>query len=95
MPSPHPIKWTVPKAFIVLKPGYKPSPELARDVFEFARKNMAPYKRPRIIEFVDQLPKTISGKIRRVQLRRIEKERRERGEKGEHEFFEEEFFPKK
>ena len=95
VPSPHPIKWTVPKAFIVLKPGYKPSPELARDVFEFARKNMAPYKRPRIIEFVDQLPKTISGKIRRVQLRRIEKERRERGEKGEHEFFEEEFFPKK
>ncbi|MCE4600942.1 MAG: AMP-binding protein [Desulfurococcales archaeon] len=95
VPSPHPIKWTVPKAFIVLKPGYKPSPELARDVFEFARKNMAPYKRPRIIEFVDQLPKTISGKIRRVQLRRIEKERREQGEKGEHEFFEEEFFPKK
>ncbi len=95
VPSPHPIKWTVPKAFIILKPGYKPSPELARDIFEFARKNMAPYKRPRIIEFVDQLPKTISGKIRRVELRRVEKERREKGERAPNEYFEEDFFPKK
>ncbi len=95
VPSPHPIKWTVPKAFIVLKPGYKPSPELARDIFEYARKNMAPYKRPRIIEFVEQLPKTISGKIRRVQLRALEKERREKGVRGENEYFEEDFFPKK
>lgn len=94
IPSPHPIKWTVPKAFIILKPGYKPTPDLAKDIFQFARQNMAPYKRPRIIEFVEQLPKTISGKIRRVQLRRIEKERRDKGEKGENEYFEEEFFPK-
>lgn len=94
VPSPHPIKWTVPKAFILLKPGYKPSPELAKDIFEFARRNMAPYKRPRIIEFVDELPKTISGKIRRVELRRIEKERREKKQKGEYEYFEEEFFSK-
>ncbi len=94
VPSPHPIKWTVPKAFIVLKPGYKPTPELAKDIFQYARTHMAPYKRPRIIEFVDQLPKTISGKIRRVQLRQIEKERRERGERGENEYFEEDFFPK-
>lgn len=94
VPSPHPIKWTVPKAFILLKPGYKPSPELAKDIFEFARRNMAPYKRPRIIEFVDELPKTISGKIRRVELRRIEKERREKNQRGEYEYFEEDFFSK-
>ncbi|MCE4609159.1 MAG: AMP-binding protein [Desulfurococcales archaeon] len=94
VPSPHPIKWTVPKAFILLKPGFKPSPELAKDIFEFARSNMAPYKRPRIIEFVDELPKTISGKIRRVELRRIEKERREKNQRGENEYFEEDFFPK-
>ena len=93
VPSPHPIKWTVPKAYILLKPGYKPSPELARDIFEFARKNMAPYKRPRIIQFVDELPKTISGKIRRVQLRRREMERRP-GERMENEYFEEDFFKK-
>jgi acetyl-CoA synthetase len=95
VPSPHPIKWTVPKAFIVLRPGYKPSPELAKDIFEFVRKSMAPYKRPRIIEFVDELPKTISGKIRRVELRRIERERRARGERAPNEYFEEDFFPKK
>ncbi len=94
VPSPHPIKWTVPKAFILLKPGYKPTPELAKDIFEYARKNMAPYKRPRIIEFVNELPKTISGKIRRVELRRIERERRERNIRGENEYFEEDFFPK-
>ena len=94
VPSPHPIKWTVPKAFILLKPGYKPSPQLAKDIFEFARRNMAPYKRPRIIEFVDELPKTISGKIRRVELRRIEKERREKNQRGEYEYFEEDFFSK-
>jgi len=95
VPSPHPIKWTVPKAFIKLKPGREPSPELARDIFEYSRSSMAPYKRPRIIEFVEELPKTISGKIRRVQLRRLERERREAGVRGEHEYFEEDFFPKK
>lgn len=91
VPSPHPIKWTVPKAFIKLKPGYKPTPELAKQIFTWAKQNMAPYKRPRIIEFVDELPKTISGKIRRVELRALERTRRQKGEKGPHEYFEEDF----
>ncbi|MCE4606464.1 MAG: AMP-binding protein [Desulfurococcales archaeon] len=91
VPSPHPIKWTVPKAFIKLKPGYKASPELARELFQWAKQNMAPYKRPRIIEFVDELPKTISGKIRRVELRALERHRREEGKRGDSEYFEEDF----
>ncbi len=91
VPSPHPIKWTVPKAFIKLKPGYKPTPELAKQIFTWAKQNMAPYKRPRIIEFVDELPKTISGKIRRVELRALERTRRQKGERGPHEYFEEDF----
>ena len=91
VPSPHPIKWTVPKAFIKLKPGYKPTPELAEQIFTWAKQNMAPYKRPRIIEFVDELPKTISGKIRRVELRALERTRRQKGERGPHEYFEEDF----
>ncbi len=91
VPSPHPIKWTVPKAFIKLKPGYKPTPELAKQIFTWAKQNMAPYKRPRIIEFVDELPKTISGKIRRVELRALERTRRQKGKKGPHEYFEEDF----
>ncbi|WP_069807828.1 acyl-CoA synthetase [Vulcanisaeta thermophila] len=89
--SPDPIRGFVPKAFIVLKPGFQPSRELAHDIFRFIRLNIAPYKRPRIIEFVNELPKTISGKIRRVELRGIERERRSKGVKGEFEFFEDEF----
>jgi len=85
--SPDPIRWQVVKAFVVLKPGYKPSEELAKELFEHCKKILAKYKIPRIIEFVPELPKTISGKIRRNELRRIEEERRKRGEKGEHEYF--------
>ncbi|MCE4615127.1 MAG: AMP-binding protein [Desulfurococcales archaeon] len=89
--SPHPIKWTIPKAFLKLKPGMQPSPDLAKDIFQWSKQNMAPYKRPRIIEFVDELPKTISGKIRRVELRALERQRREKGERGQYEYFEEDF----
>ncbi|MFB6470999.1 MAG: acyl-CoA synthetase [Vulcanisaeta sp. AZ3] len=91
IPSPDPIRGFVPKAYIVLKPGYTPSRELAHDIFKFIRLNIAPYKRPRIIEFVPELPKTISGKIRRVELRGIEREKRNKGIKGEQEYFEDEF----
>ncbi|MFP3044529.1 MAG: acyl--CoA ligase [Thermocladium sp.] len=91
VPSPDPIKGFLPKAFIILKPNYKPSRELAHDIFLFAKQNIAPYKRPRIIEFVDELPKTISGKIRRVELRSIERKKRESNERGEREFFESDF----
>ena len=91
VPSPDPIRGFVPKAYIVLKPGYTPSRDLAHDVFKFIRLNIAPYKRPRVIEFVPELPKTISGKIRRVELRGIEREKRNKGVKGEHEYFEDDF----
>ncbi|MFP3216172.1 MAG: acyl--CoA ligase [Vulcanisaeta sp.] len=91
VPSPDPIRGFVPKAYIVLKPGYTPSRELAHDIFMFIKLNIAPYKRPRIIEFVPELPKTISGKIRRVELRAIEREKRNKGIRGEHEYFEDDF----
>jgi len=58
-----------PKAFVLLKEGYSASPELAEELIEFCRKGMAEYKRPRWIEFVDELPKTATGKIQRFKLR--------------------------
>ncbi len=63
-----PLRLAVPKAFVLLAPGFTAGEELARDLFAFVRQNVAPYKRIRVLEFAD-LPKTISGKIRRVQLR--------------------------
>jgi acetyl-CoA synthetase len=61
------------KASIVLAPGYDPSPALAREIQDFVRKTTAAYKYPRIIEFVDELPKTISGKIRRAAIRTLDR----------------------
>lgn len=63
------------KAYIVLKQGYEASEELAKEIVEFTKKVTAPYKHPRIIEFVNSLPKTVSGKIKRVDLRKIEEQR--------------------
>ncbi|HSP34367.1 MAG TPA: AMP-binding protein [Thermoanaerobaculia bacterium] len=68
VPSPDPLRLAVPKAYITLKPGYQPTKETAKSIFLFCRERLAPYKRVRRIEFAE-LPKTISGKIRRVQLR--------------------------
>jgi acetyl-CoA synthetase len=68
VPSPDPLRLAVPKAYVVLAAGYEPSEETARAILEFARDNLAPYKRIRRLEFAP-LPKTISGKIRRVELR--------------------------
>ncbi len=90
VPSPDPVRLAVPKAFLILTQGTQPSRELAKDIFAFVRGNLAPYKRVRRLEFSD-LPKTISGKIRRVQLRAIEAEQRSKGGRGEWEFFEEDF----
>jgi acetyl-CoA synthetase len=59
----------VVKATIVLAKGYTASDDLANDIQEHVKKVTAPYKYPRIIEFVEALPKTISGKIRRVEIR--------------------------
>ncbi|MFD5278748.1 AMP-binding protein [Pseudarthrobacter sp. NPDC058362] len=71
VPSPDPVKLSVPKAFVVLAAGHEPSPELAQDILRYCREHLAPFKRIRRLEFAE-LPKTISGKIRRVELRRSE-----------------------
>ena len=63
------------KAFVVLRPGHEAGPALVRDLQEHAKRVTAPYKYPREIEFVAELPKTRSGKIRRVELRELERER--------------------
>ena len=74
VPSPDPVRLAVPKAFIVLASGHSPSRETALSILRFSRDNLAPYKRIRRVEFSD-LPKTISGKIRRVELREREQHR--------------------
>lgn len=71
VPSPDALRLAVPKAFIVLKAGHEPDAETARSIFLFCRERLAPFKRIRRLEFAE-LPKTISGKIRRVQLRAAE-----------------------
>jgi acetyl-CoA synthetase len=71
VPAPDPVRLAVPKAFVVLATGYEASAETARDILRYAREHLAPYKRIRRLEFAD-LPKTISGKIRRVELRDAE-----------------------
>lgn len=90
VPSPDPIRLSVPKAYILLKPGFEPTRETALDIFRFVRERLAPFKRIRRLEFTD-LPKTISGKIRRVQLRMVEGERDKHHERGQLEYREEEF----
>ena len=89
VPSPDPLRLAVPKAFVILVEGQQPSRELAKDIFAFTRERLAPYKRIRRLSFAD-LPKTISGKIRRVELRKAEEARGE-AVRGELEFFEEDF----
>ena len=68
VPAPDELRLAVPKAYVVLVGGHEPSHELAADILRHARENLAPYKRIRRLQFAD-LPKTISGKIRRVELR--------------------------
>lgn len=91
VPSPDPVRLAVPKAFVTLAKDRAPSTELAREILSFARERLAPYKRVRRIEFVTELPKTLSGKIRRVDLRKLEAERRERNVRDDQEYFEEDF----
>ncbi|NYT66034.1 AMP-binding protein [Alcaligenaceae bacterium] len=87
IPSPDPLRHAIPKAIVMLSPGQTPSDALARDILAFCRDRLAPYKRIRCIEFAE-LPKTISGKIRRAQLRQHEAERRAKDERHPLEFFE-------
>lgn len=70
--SPDEIRGEVVKAFVILAPGYEPSEQLVKELQDHVKKVTAPYKYPKKIEFVDSLPKTISGKIRRVELRERE-----------------------
>lgn len=70
---PHPIRGQIVKATVVLSKGYAPSDELIKELQEHVKHTTAPYKYPRVIEFVEELPKTISGKIRRVQIREEDK----------------------
>ena len=72
---PHPDRGQVVKATIVLAKGYEPSDALAKELQDHVKKVTAPYKYPRVIEFVTELPKTISGKIRRVELRERDKQK--------------------
>jgi acetyl-CoA synthetase len=90
VPSPDPMRLAVPKAFVALRVGYTPSRELARDVLAYCRENLAPFKRVRRIEFAE-LPKTISGKLRRVELRKKESGRTDLSERSTMEFWEEDF----
>ncbi len=79
VPSPDPIRLAVPKAYVVLAAGHEPDRETAGAILGFAREHLAPYKRVRRLEFAE-LPKTISGKIRRVELRG--REQQAHGENG-------------
>ncbi|MCC8947602.1 AMP-binding protein [Bradyrhizobium sp. Arg62] len=72
VPSPDPIRLAVPKAYVLLVSGVERTPETALSIFKHLHTRLAPFKRIRKIELVTELPKTISGKIRRVQLRRLE-----------------------
>ncbi len=74
--SPDEVRGEVVKAFVILAPGYTGSPELVKELQDFVKKVTAPYKYPREIEFVESLPKTISGKIRRIELRDNEKQKK-------------------
>ncbi len=102
VPSPDPMRFAVPKAYVTLAAGFEPSAGTAVAILGYARQRLAPYKRIRRLEF-SELPKTISGKIRRVELRGQETERlgppgaagpgpaAPTGPRGHTEFWEEDF----
>ena len=71
---PDPVRGQVVKATIVLKKGYEPSDALKKELQDHVKRTTAPYKYPRVIEFVDELPKTFSGKIKRAQIRHTDEE---------------------
>jgi len=78
--TPDPKRHQLVKAYVILNNGYEPSKELALELFQHTINILAKFKIPRIIEFVSELPKTISGKIRRIELRENEIARKEKGE---------------
>jgi acetyl-CoA synthetase len=90
VPSPDPRRMAVPKAFIALAPGQSPDRATALSIFQHVRRVLAPFKRVRRLEFAE-LPKTISGKIRRVELRAAEIALRAAGTRLPHEYWEDDF----
>jgi acetyl-CoA synthetase len=90
VPSPHLVRLAVPKAFVALAADQLPNRDTALSIFRHVRAHLAPYKRVRRLEFAE-LPKTISGKIRRVELRATEAARRAEGRRVAAEFWEEDF----
>ncbi|HET7173390.1 MAG TPA: AMP-binding protein [Nocardioidaceae bacterium] len=90
VPSPDPVRTSVPKAYVVLAAGHEPSKETAFTIMRYAREHLAPYKRIRRLEFAE-LPKTISGKIRRVELRADEAAQVASGTRPENAYTEEDF----
>ncbi len=88
VPSPDPLRLSVPKAFVVPAPGALADADTARSILDYVRDRVSPFKRIRRIEFCD-LPKTISGKIRRVDLRQAERDREPGCARRRHEFWEE------
>ena len=91
VPSPDPIRLAIPKAYVLLVVGAERSGETALSIFRHLHRRLAPFKRIRRIELVTELPKTISGKIRRVQLRRLEHDNNRDDTLRGQEFREEEF----
>ena len=92
VPSPDPIRLAIPKAYVLLVAGAERSRETALSIFQHLHERLAPFKRIRRIELVTELPKTISGKIRRVQLRRLEHDN-DRADSLRGQEFREEDFP--
>jgi acetyl-CoA synthetase len=90
VPCPDPMRLAIPKAFLTLRGDAAPTRETARDIFAFIRRRLPAFKRIRRIEFAE-LPKTISGKIRRVELRVLEEERHRAGERPDAEHRDEDF----
>ena len=77
VPSPHKIRGSIVKAYIVLNEGYQPSESLKKELQDFVKRKIEPYKYPREIEFVEKgkMPKTSTGKIQRFKLREKEKKK--------------------
>jgi acetyl-CoA synthetase len=90
VPSPDPMRLAVPKAFLALAPGHAADRDTALSIFRHCRATLAPFKRVRRLEFAE-LPKTISGKIRRVELRRAEALNQQSGKRASLEFWEDDF----
>jgi acetyl-CoA synthetase len=88
VPSPDPLRLSVPKAYVTLAAGYNADADTAGSILRHVRQRVSPYKRIRRIEFGD-LPKTLSGKIRRVDLRKAEHQRPASPPRRSNEFWEE------